>query len=319
MRRNRRRFWKGDFDEDKRAAYDTLYEVLMAVTQMIAPVAPFVSEFLFQRLQIDGGQLSVHCAILQTSDSELIDDDLERRMGQAQTIVSLARSLREKARIKTRQPLRRILLPVDSPAMRRDVQLVEDVIIEEINVKDIEYVSDDTNIVRRSAKPNFKVIGKKYGVQTKLVAEAIRSLDNQDVKELEQSSVLAVEVQDTTVQIDYEDVEIVSEDIEGWLVSSERGVTVALDTDIDEGLAQEGLARELVSRLQKIRKESGFSVTDRVSVTYTTDDDTAADIDAMRSYIKMETLAITLERGESPAGVDLEINGRHVNVRVERV
>ena len=319
VRRNRRRFWKGEFDNDKRSAYDTLHEVLMTVTSMVAPVAPFIAEFLFQRLQINAGQLSVHCAILQTSEEEMIDVDLERRMGQAQTIVSLARSLREKARIKTRQPLRRILLPVDSPTMRREVQLVEDVILEEINVKDIEYVSDDTNIVRRSAKPDFKVIGKKYGGQTKLVAEAIRSIDNQGVRELEQSSVLAVTINNETVQIDYEDVEIVSEDIEGWLVSSERGVTVALDTEMDEGLLQEGMARELVSRLQKIRKESGFSVTDRITVEYHTDDKTSGDIDSMRSYIKMETLAITLERGEQPAGVDLEINGRHVNVRIERV
>ncbi|RPI67038.1 MAG: isoleucine--tRNA ligase, partial [Ignavibacteriae bacterium] len=319
VRRNRRRFWKGEFDEDKRAAYDTLYEVLVAVSQMIAPVAPFLAENLFIRLRLDFEQNSVHCCILQTADASRVDDELEHRMKQAQTIVSLARSLREKARIKTRQPLRRILLPVDSPSMRREVQAVEDVILEEINVKAIEYVSDDTNIVRRSAKPNFKVIGKKYGDQTKVVAEAIRSLNNDHVRKLEQSSVLAVSVGEATVQIDFEDVEIVSEDIEGWLVASERGVTVALDTEIDEGLEKEGLAREFVSRIQKLRKDAGYNVTDRISLEFSTDDETAEDLQAMRSYIVMETLAITLERGERSEGVDLEINGRHVNVRIMRV
>ncbi len=319
VRRNRRRFWKGEMDTDKRAAYDTLHEVMFAIAELMAPVAPFLAEFLFLRLQIVFGQSSIHYRILQTSDAALIDTDLEHRMKQAQTIVSLARSLREKARIKTRQPLRRILLPIDGPAARRQVQSVEDIIIEEINVKEIEYVSDDTNIVRRSAKPNFKVIGKKYGKQAKQVGEAIRSLDHEQVRRLEQSSVLAITIEDDTVQIDYEDVEIVSEDIEGWLVASDGGVTVALDTEIDLALEREGLAREFVSRLQKLRKDSGFSVTDRITVAYTCDDATAEALQAMRTYIAMETLAITLERGEQLEGADLEINGRHVNVRVERV
>ena len=186
-------------------------------------------------------------------------------------------------------------------------------------MKEIEFVSDDTNIVRRSARPNFKVIGKKYGNTTKVVADAIRSLDNEQVRKLEQSSVLAVVVEDETVQIDYEDVEIVSEDIEGWLVASDNGMTVALDTEVDDSLEREGLAREFVSRLQKIRKDSGYNVTDRVSVTYQCDDSTSEAFQAMRSYIVMETLAISLERGEQSLGTDLEINGRHVNVRVERV
>lgn len=319
VRRNRRRFWKGEYDADKRAAYQTLHEVLLRVSEMIAPVAPFLSESIFLRLQSTLDNLSVHCIILQPCDTSVIDTDLENRMMQAQRIVSLARSLREKAKIKTRQPLRRILLPVDSPAMRRQLQTVEDIIKEEINVKEIEYVSDDTNIVRRSARPNFKVIGKKYGGDTQLVAQAIKTLTHDMVRKLEQSSVLALTIDDKTVQIDFEDVEIISEDIEGWLVASDDGVTVALDTELDEHLIREGLAREFVSRLQKIRKESGFEVTDRVSVMYYADDDTSAALESMRSYIGMETLAESLERGEQPLGVDLEINGRHVNVRVQRV
>ena len=319
VRRNRRRFWKGEYDADKRAAYQTLHEVLLRVAEMMAPVAPFLSESIFLRLQPTLDQLSVHCIILQPCDDSVIDNDLENRMKQAQGIVSLARSLREKAKIKTRQPLRRILLPVDSPAMRRQLQVVEDIIKEEINVKEIEYVSDDTNIVRRSAKPNFKIIGKKYGDGTQLVAQAIKTLTHDMVRKLEQTSVLALTIDDKTVQIDFEDVEIISEDIEGWLVASDGGLTVALDTELDEHLVREGLAREFVSRLQKIRKESGYEVTDRVTVLYYADDETSAALESMRSYIGMETLAESLERGEQPLGVDLEINGRHVNVRVQRV
>ena len=319
VRRNRRRFWKGEYDSDKRAAYQTLHEVLLHVAEMMAPVAPFLAESIFLRLNSSLEQLSVHCVILQPYDKSVIDNDLESRMMQAQRIVSLARSLREKAKIKTRQPLRRILLPVDSPAMRRQLQTVEDIIKEEINVKEIEYVSDDTNIVRRSARPNFKVIGKKYGGDTQVVAQAIKSMNHEMVRKLEQSSVLALTIGERTVQIDFEDVEIVSEDIEGWLVATDGATTVALDTELDEHLVREGLAREFVSRLQKIRKESGFDVTDRIDVLYSTDDETATALDSMRSYIGMETLAESLERGEQLLGVDLEINGRHVNVRVQRV
>jgi isoleucyl-tRNA synthetase len=319
VRRNRRRFWKGEYDDDKRAAYQTLHEVLLRVSEMMAPVAPFLAESLFLRLRLHEEQFSVHCIILQTCDEKVIDNELEHRMQQAQRIVSLARSLREKAKIKTRQPLRRILLPVDSPQMRRQVQAVEDIITEEINVKDIEYVSDDTNIVRRSARPNFKIIGKKYGGDTQAVANAIKSMTHEDVRRLEQSSVLMLTLGERTVQIDFEDVEIVSEDIEGWLVASDAGVTVALDTELDEALMREGLAREFVSRLQKLRKDSGFDVTDRISVVYSTDDETSAAIESMRSYIVMETLAEALERGGQAEGTVLEINGRHVNVRVQRV
>lgn len=319
VRRNRRRFWKGDYDDDKKAAYQTLHHVLLSVVHMVAPIAPFLAEWIFLRLRIDEEQLSIHCSILHASDESLIDHDLEHRMWQAQHIVSLARSLREKAKIKTRQPLRRILLPVDSPAVRRQLQTVEDIILEEINVKGIEYVSDDTNIVRRSTKPNFKIIGKKYGANTQGVAQAIKSLGSEQVRRLEQSSVLAVTIGDQTVQIDFEDVEIVSEDIEGWLVASDQGITVALDTELDGALLQEGLAREFVSKVQKLRKDSGFDVTDRITIVYATDDTTSDALQIMRTYIATETLADTIDRGDGPYETDLEINGYHVGVRVQRV
>jgi isoleucyl-tRNA synthetase len=319
VRRNRRRFWKGEYDTDKRAAYQTLHEVLLHVTTMMAPVAPFLAEWLYQRLRRSDSEMSVHCSILRASDSSLIDAGLEERMKQAQIVVSLARSLREKAKIKTRQPLRRILLPVDSPALRRSFQTVEDVIIEEINVKAIEYVADDTNIVRRSAKPNFKIIGKKYGDLTKDVAAGIRTLTSEQVRKLELSSVLAIAVGEETIQIDFEDVDIVSEDIEGWLVASDQGITVALDTEIDKALINEGLAREFVSKIQKLRKDSGLDVTDRIALAYLSDDATSEALQSMRTYIATETLAESIVRGEGPYENAIDVNGRSVSVRLERM
>ncbi len=318
VRRNRRRFWKGEMDEDKLAAYQTLRDVILVVAEMMAPVAPFLSEQIFLRMRLHQEHLSIHCIILREPEESLINSDLEYRMKQAQTIVFLARSLREKSKIKTRQPLRRILLPVDSPATRRKIQTVEEIILEEINVKAIEYVSDDTNIVQRSTKPNFKIIGKKYGDKTQLVSQAIKSLGNEQVRKLEQSLVLEVNVGDEVVQIDLEDVEIVSQDIEGWLVASADGVTVALDTELDGVLIQEGLAREFVSKVQKFRKDSGFEVTDRIDITFAADDEMSEAMDVMRNSIVMETLADTLERGEGPFGTVLEINGRNVSVRIGR-
>jgi isoleucyl-tRNA synthetase len=320
VRRNRRRFWKGAMDADKRAAYVTLHRVLVDVVSMTAPVAPFLSEWLYRALHVEEeiiGQ-SVHCSILRAIESSEVDTELEARMKQAQTVVSLARSLREKAKIKTRQPLRRILLPVDGPSTRRRYQKVEDIIAEELNVKLIEYVSDDTNIVRKSARPNFKVIGKKYGGNTQGVATAIKSLSSDDIRNLEQRSVLAVLVNDATMQIDYEDVEIVSEDIEGWLVASEGSITVALDTEIDDALITEGIAREFVSKIQKVRKDSGFDVTDRIRLEYSASDETSNALMSMRHYIERETLAIELERVPQIDVEPLDVNGREVHVRVVR-
>lgn len=318
VRRNRRRFWKGEFDSDKLSAYQSLAQVLIRTAQMISPVSPFLGDFIFLRMQSNIQHESVHCSILHSFDEQVINDELEHRMWQAQHIVFLARSLREKARIKTRQPLRRILLPVDSPSRRRSFQSIEDVILEEINVKVVEYVNDETGIVRRSARPNFKVIGKKYGSNTKHIAESIRNLTNEDIRSLEKSSVLTIAVDTVPTQIDYEDVEIVSEDIEGWLVATDSGITVALDTELDESLIAEGLAREFVSRIQKLRKESGFEVTDRIRIDFHADDDTSTSLTLMKVYIASETLAEAIQRKDVPLNHEFDINGRLVTVTVER-
>jgi len=291
IRRNRRRFWKGDKDNDKIAAYQTLKEVLVNVLAMMAPAAPFLSENLYLRLRTDNEPESIHLMELPQSDSNLIKTELERKMGKAQRIVFLARSLREKSKLRTRQPLRRILVPVLSPKDRRDIQYFQEIIKEEINIKEIEFVTGDTDIVSKVAKPNFKVIGKKYGKNTQFVANAIKELDNSKIRALEKTNSLDIIIRDEDVTISLEDVEISSENIEGWLVATDDGITVALDTQLDEELVSEGIAREFVNRIQSLRKKSGFEVTDRISIEFKATDTFKIPIEKKTKYIQTETLA----------------------------
>jgi isoleucyl-tRNA synthetase len=320
VRRNRRRFWKGENDADKLSAYQTLREVMMTVVQLMSPVAPFLSEELWQRLRIERDALSVHLTDIAVGDISLIDTDLERRMHTAQTIVFLARGLREKSKIKTRQPLKRILVPVMNPQERRDIQAVEGIICEELNIKGIEYVSDDTGIVRRSAKANFKVMGKKAGKDMKVAADVIRTFSNDDIRTLQQGGAVPITIGENTYSIVLEDVELLSEDIEGWLVASEGTTTVALDTEITPELLAEGTAREFVNRVQNIRKSNGFDVTDRVRITYHTNDaGVASALTLMSEYICAETLSVSLTQSSTSVGEELDINDVMVSVVVEKV
>ncbi|MFA5511659.1 MAG: isoleucine--tRNA ligase [Candidatus Kapaibacterium sp.] len=296
IRRNRRRFWKGEKDAEKIAAYQTLRDVLLKVLQLIAPQAPFISEDLFQRLRNVNDALSIHLTDMPVENNTLIDTELERRMDAAQKITSLARSLREKANLKVRQPLRRILIPVNNPTERRDIQAVGDIIVEEINVKNIEFITDnDSDIVRKVAKPNFKVIGKKFGKSTQNVANFIKSMSNEMIKDVEKSGLLRFSINSENYELSIEDIEIQSEDIEGWLVASENGITVALDTSLDEALINEGIAREFVNRIQNLRKDSGFEVTDRIVIRYVAGERIIASVTSMEDYISNETLADKIE------------------------
>ncbi len=318
IRRNRRRFWKGEKDNDKVAAYQTLHEVMLVLTKLIASTAPFISDDLYGRLKGENDPISVHLCDIPACDEELIDEELERRMEAAQIITSLARSLREKSNLRVRQPLRRILLPIGSPQERRDIQLVEDIIKEEINIKEIEFVTEETDIVRRSAKGNFKVIGKKFGKATKDVAAAIKEITNEQIKELEKAGTLKINANGTEYDIIPEDVEIVNEDIEGWLVASERGITVALDTELTPELKNEGIAREFVNRIQNIRKDSGFEVTDRINITFTAEVEIRNAIISMTEYVMNETLAETITGAPDIQGVELDLDGAKVIAKVEK-
>lgn len=325
VRRNRRRFWKGEKDADKTAAYQTLHTVLTTITQMIAPCAPFLAEVLYRRLHglttgaNEPANISVHLAPMPTPEESVIDEALEKRMEKAQNIVFLARSLREKSKIKTRQPLKRILAPVSSPEERRQIQAVQDIITEEINVKTIEYVSGETDIVKKSAKGNFKTLGKKFGKETQAVANAIKALSAREIKELEQAKTLDLALaggEKATIALD--DVEIMNEDIEGWLVASDNGVTVALDTELTTELVHEGVAREFVSRIQNLRKESGFDVTDRIILEAQTGGDIRAALESMRSYIQDETLCQDFIFSADDLPVALELNDERVGVRIQK-
>jgi isoleucyl-tRNA synthetase len=485
IRRNRRRFWKGEKDNDKIAAYQTLHHILTWLCDIIAPISPFIAEDLFQRLQFDfdrkklsyqenqcsyqhriinyfnnqrttckkvtlneklaeltaqtahstdqnlenneqnGAELhkkcqkqihkseqlitsseqllrqsgdmiktdeklykkvsdvsktlyemsdkivdirerllrkndeilasvgelehrenvlSVHLDIMPLSNNALIDIDLERRMAMAQKIVSLARFLREKSKLRIRQPLRRILIPVNSPAERRDIQQVAEIIKEELNIKDIEFVTDDTsNIITKVAKGNFKTLGKKFGKQTQDIANAIKELTNAQIRELEREKKLIIttpatplDVNNSTsvnggegssITIELEDVEIASNDIEGWLVTNEGAVTVALDTSLDDDLIKEGIAREFVSRVQNLRKDSGFEVVDRIHISLACDINTKAAILAKHDYVCNETLCDSVEfvidRTQTiPEGAgftEIDFLDGKISVKVERV
>jgi len=323
VRRNRRRFWKGEKDSDKIAAYQTLKTVMETVASMMAPCAPFLAEIVFQRLcgsKSVTAQNSVHTTAMPTPDETLIDAVLERKMAKAQAVVFLARSLREKAKIKTRQPLRRILIPVASPEERRELQSVQDIIAEEINVKAVEYVSGDTDVVKKSAKGNFKTLGKKFGKETQAVANGIKTLTNAQIKELERSKTLTFEVSGASYTIALDDVEILNDDIEGWLVASEDTTTVALDTELDDALRDEGTAREFVSKIQNLRKDSGFAVTDRIRLHIKASDEYKRAFEAMQQYIVTETLCSTIEFASNGLhGTELQVNEETVIVAIEKL
>lgn len=323
IRRNRRRFWKSAGvrgDKDKASAYQTLHYILRNVLTLTASVAPFLSENIFQRIRRDADPESVHLAFLEQPDISLIDKALEGKMSIAQTIVFLARSLREKAKIRVRQPLARILIPVDSPSQRRDIQYMEEIIKEEINIKNIEFVTDETaNIVSKKAKPNFKTIGKKFGKMTQKAANAIKELDNKQIQQIESEGRLVLQFDNTELEILPEDIEVFSEDIEGWLVASDEGLTVALDTTLNHELINEGIAREFVNRIQNIRKQSGFEVIDRISITFSSADDVANAVSSKSEYIKGETLAVSIDRVDVADGMEIELIDSSINVKVEKI
>jgi isoleucyl-tRNA synthetase len=308
IRRNRRRFWKGEKDSDKIAAYQTLKEVMMIMVKMTAPTAPFLAEDLFLKLRMENDPISIHLLDIEEPKKEDIDTELERKMELAQRIVFLSRSLREKSKLRVRQPLQRILVPVVSDVQREDIQYFEDIIKEEINIKEIEFVSSGLDIVKRVARPNFKVIGRKFGKLTQKVSALIKGLTNDQIVELEQESNLIFNEGDAVITLTPDDIEIFNEDIEGWLVASEDNVTVALDTIPDEALLTEGIAREFVNRIQNLRKQSGFEVTDRIKIEVNAPEVIANAIEAKKEYIMNETLASEIKMTNTEDGEKLNIN-----------
>ena len=297
VRLNRRRFWKGELSEDKRSAYATLYECLTVVSQLISPVAPFFSDWLFRNLTQHNPQLpeSVHLSDLPAPMHELKDEDLIRRMDYAQQISSLVLSIRKKEKLRVRLPLRRVMLPILHDHFKEDIEQVKALILAEVNVKDIEYISGTSGIVSKKAKPNFKTLGKRLGKHMKAAAELIQALDQESIANFENTGQLHLTIDGQTVDLTREDIEIYSEDIPGWQVASEDGITVALDIHLDDDLIAEGTARELVNRIQNLRKNSGLNVTDRILVAIEEKPVVETAIEKYGEYIKDETLADGIE------------------------
>ncbi|WP_405211350.1 isoleucine--tRNA ligase [Dokdonia sp. Asnod2-E02] len=298
VRLSRRRFWKGEYATDKISAYQTLYTCLETVAKLSAPVAPFFMEKLYKDLNAATGKEdfeSIHLAEFPVSDAAYIDTALEHKMQKAQIVSSLTLSLRAKEKIKVRQPLQRIMIPVLNENDKNEILAVADLIKSEVNVKEIELISDDSGILVKQIKPNFKVLGPRFGKDMKLVASKINSLQAEDIAKIEQDGELTVEINGENTILQAGDVEITSQDIEGWLVASNAGVTVALDVTISDELKKEGVARELVNRIQNLRKDSGFEVTDRIHIQLQDEPAIAQTVAANADYIKAETLADTLE------------------------
>ncbi|MCX6153614.1 MAG: isoleucine--tRNA ligase [Candidatus Kapabacteria bacterium] len=319
IRRNRRRFWKGDKDADKISAYQTLHWALINILAIMAPAAPFLSEDLYQRLRFKHYPESIHLFDMPSVNHETIDQNLERKMEIAQKIVFLARSLREKSKLRVRQPLSRILIPVINPQERRDIQSVEEIIKEELNIKKIEYVNEDEiDIVNRRAKGNFKVLGKKYGKSTQTIANLIKELTNEQIRKIEKNHSLIIINQDEEFEISIDDIEVFSEDIEGWLVATDNNITVALDTQLTPDLVNEGMSREFVNRVQNLRKTLGFDVVDHVKIELSSTNEIIAAILSMESYIKNETLADEIIINDQLKLNESEINGFPLFFSVEK-
>ncbi|QRM88513.1 isoleucine--tRNA ligase [Lacinutrix sp. WUR7] len=298
VRLSRRRFWKGDYQTDKISAYQTLYTCMLTIAKLGAPIAPFFMDKLYLDLtkttQTETFE-SVHLAEFPKSNKAFIDTSLERKMEAAQTISSLVLSLRAKEKIKVRQPLQKIMIPVDSAEQKEEILAVADLIKHEVNIKDIELLEDASDILVKQIKPNFKTLGPRFGKDMKAIAGEIQKFTAEDIKKIEQNGVLDVEVNEKSITLELSDVEITSQDIEGWLVANEGSLTVALDVTITEELRKEGIARELVNRIQNLRKDSGFEVTDRIDVKIQKDDQIVKAVEANIEYIKAETLTETLE------------------------
>lgn len=307
----RRRFWKGEMSEDKLAAYQTLYTCLNVVSRLMAPVAPFFADWLYRNLQdgaMEKGPESVHLALIPVSNSEMINHALEERMAYAQKISSLVLSLRKKEKLKVRQPLQKMLIPILNDNFEKQVEGVKDLILAEVNVKEIEYVSGAGNIIQKKVKPDFKSLGKKLGKNMKAVADALASLSQEEIQQIEKSGSFETSISGEIIQLTREELDIVPVDIPGWLVATDAGLTVALDIQLNDELIAEGMARELVNRIQNIRKASDFNVTDKIAIQLESLDFVKSAVDKYASYICSETLADKLDvvkKGEGGETLEL--------------
>jgi len=294
VRRNRRRFWKEGKSLDKQAAYQTLYECLVDLSKLISPIAPFLGEWLYQRLNevTEVDEESVHISFYPTVEETAIDKQLEHRMELARHISSMVLSLRNKLELNVRQPLSRIILPVEKEEDRQAIESVKEIILDEVNVKKVQFVDDDSGIVHKSAKPNYPKLGSKLGSKMKPVASKVDELTTEEITEYEETGSIELDLgEQGIVQLGEDSLEIIRTGLEGWSVETEKGLSVALDTELTEDLIQEGLAREFVNRIQNMRKEADFDVEDRIIIGFNGSEELEEAVTEMKDYIKSETLA----------------------------
>jgi isoleucyl-tRNA synthetase len=318
----RRRFWKGEYEQDKISAYQTLYECLETVIQLTAPIAPFFSDAIFSNLNSVTGKhqvASIHHANFPVANEAFIDAALEERMQLAQDVCSLVLSLRKKVNIKVRQPLQKILIPVLDPAMQDQLVLIQDLITAEVNVKEIEYLTETEGIIKKKIKPNFKALGTKMGAKMKAAGAAISAMTGAQIATLEKTGEILLSIDGEELSIALTEVDIAAEDIPGWSVASKGSLTVALDITITPDLQQEGDAREFVNRVQNIRKESGFALTDRIFVTLEHCDRLKESIVKYNNYICREILADSINWVDKVAdATELDVNDNLLKVSITK-
>jgi isoleucyl-tRNA synthetase len=318
----RRRFWKGDYAQDKIAAYQTLYTCLLTVSKLSAPIAPFFMDKLYRDLtQATQSEKfdSVHLAEFPKYVENFVDKSLESKMQKAQTISSLVLSLRKKEMIKVRQPLQKVMIPVLDEKQRAEIEAVSDLIKAEVNVKEIELLDDASGVLVKQIKPNFKALGPRFGKDMGLISKEIQNFSPEQINQLDKEGSLSIVIAGKDVTLSLEDVEITSQDIEGWLVANSNGITVALDITISEELKKEGIARELVNRIQNIRKDSGFEVTDKIRVYLQNNAVLEAAVNENDGYIKSETLTEELVfEGHIENGTEIEFDDVKTKITITK-
>ena len=319
VRLNRKRFWGKEMSKDKLSAYQTLYSCLETVAKLLAPFAPFYSDQLYLDLTKAtgrGGEQSVHLAKYPEADESFIDSDLEIRMGMAQKITSMVLALRRKVNIKVRQPLQTIMIPAVDDEQKNHIEAVKDLIKNEVNVKELRFV-EGSGVLVKKVKCNFRTMGKKFGKLMKGIAAAMGNLSQEEISQLQTTGSYELEVEGQKAVVEATDVEIISEDIPGWLVSNEGNLTVALDVELTDELLNEGMARELINRIQNIRKEIGLEITDRINVTLSPDSKVEAALAGFADYIKAQVLADNVCIADND-GIAAEIEDLNINIKVAK-
>jgi isoleucyl-tRNA synthetase len=327
IRLSRRRFWKNEVGADKQAAYETLYECMVTLSQLMSPIAPFFADWLYAQLTapikeqavLQDSNLkwdSVHLTHWPAFDASKIDLDLERRMALAQDMSSMILSLRKKEQIKVRQPLQKVLIPILNEAQKQDFLKIEDIIKSEVNIKELEYVEEGSGLFVKSAKANFKILGKKLGKDMAAIAQQIAAFDQEKINVVERNKAIQV----GEYEILLEEIEIATSDMPGFLVASENGLTLALDITLSEDLINEGLAREFINKVQNYRKDQDFNVTDKINILITSHDDLKKMIAQFGDYISNEVLAYQISFAEKiENGIEVELNDLKINLLINKI